>query len=63
MHAVKPEPEIYRCLLDTYMLNPRECIFLDDKEANIAGANACGIDGIVITSEDKLIEVLESFLV
>lgn len=63
VHAVKPEPEIYRCLLDTYMLNPGECIFLDDKEANIAGANACGINGIVITSEDKLIEVLESFLV
>ncbi len=44
---VKPQPEIYREMLDTFQLNPEECVFIDDSPANIEGAFFCGIPGIV----------------
>lgn len=46
-HQVKPEPEIYQCLLDRYNLNADECVFTDDKAVNIVGAEKLGIRGIV----------------
>ena len=47
VHFIKPEPEIYHALLDTYRLVPEECVFADDKPENIAAAQALGIHGIV----------------
>lgn len=44
---LKPSPQIYQCLLETYNLNADECVFLDDVEANIEGAKAQGMHGIV----------------
>ena len=51
--AVKPEPEIYRCLCDKYGLNPEECLFTDDVPANVKGAQACGFQGIVFEGYEK----------
>lgn len=62
VHCLKPHPEIYKCLLDKYDLNPSECIFFDDLKANIDGAKAMGIDGIQITSEKVLSDALDEFL-
>lgn len=42
---VKPSAEIYRYLLDTYGLNPAECLFVDDRADNVAAAEAVGIRG------------------
>jgi HAD superfamily hydrolase (TIGR01509 family) len=47
INLAKPDPGIYQHLLNTYNLNPEECIFIDDREDNIKGANALKIDGIV----------------
>jgi len=44
---VKPSEEIFRHLLDTYALEADECLFIDDRKANIDGANSVGIRGIV----------------
>lgn len=43
--VVKPEPEIYRILLDRYGLEPAETLFVDDRPANIAAAAELGISG------------------
>jgi putative hydrolase of the HAD superfamily len=51
--AVKPEPEIYRCLCDKYGLKPEECLFTDDVPANVKGAQACGFQGIVFEGYEK----------
>ena len=51
--AVKPEPEIYRCLCEKYDLNPEECLFTDDVPANVKGAQACGFQGIVFEGYEK----------
>jgi 2-haloacid dehalogenase len=43
---VKPDPAIYRLLLDRYGLVAEECVFIDDSPANVAGARAVGMDAI-----------------
>jgi len=42
----KPEPEIFHHAAAALGLAPRECVFIDDVEANIAAATACGMTGI-----------------
>ena len=46
-HLVKPEAEIYHRLYEKFGLKPEECIFADDKQANIEGALRTGMRGIV----------------
>lgn len=41
--VVKPEPEIYRLLLDRYGLDPAETLFIDDRQPNLDAASAFGI--------------------
>lgn len=45
--VVKPQPEIYRLLLERFGLKAEECFFIDDSPANIEGAFYCGIPGAV----------------
>lgn len=44
---IKPDPEVYQYLLQTYCLLPSECLFLDDMEENILAARTAGMEGIV----------------
>lgn len=46
-HLVKPQREIFACLLGRYGLKGEECVFFDDSEANVATACAMGMRGIV----------------
>ena len=47
LHAVKPMPEIYRHVLDTYDLKAEECLFVDDMPMNVSGALQVGMQGFV----------------
>ncbi|MCR5475781.1 MAG: HAD family phosphatase [Lachnospiraceae bacterium] len=58
--AIKPEAEIYTHLLKKYGLDPEECIFFDDIEANVEAARNIGITSRHITSEEALLKELES---
>ncbi len=51
--TIKPEPEIYRRLLERYRLVPEECVFLDDLESNLAAAAEFGIKTIHFTDKDS----------
>jgi putative hydrolase of the HAD superfamily len=42
----KPEPGIFRHAAATLGLEPQECVFIDDIEANVAAAVACGMTGV-----------------
>lgn len=53
VHQVKPEPEIYRTLLDKFGLSADECIFLDDRQVNLDAAGEFGIKGIRFTSYEQ----------
>jgi 2-haloacid dehalogenase len=52
--AIKPDPEIFRALLDTYAIDPYRAVFIDDVPANAAAATALGIYGIRFTTPDAL---------
>lgn len=47
--TLKPDPAIYRHLLDAGDLEPGECLFFDDIPANVAGAEAVGMVSRVFT--------------
>jgi putative hydrolase of the HAD superfamily len=42
----KPEPEIFRHAAELIGLPPAACVFVDDVEANISAAEACGMTGV-----------------
>lgn len=48
--SIKPDRAIYEALFEKYGLNPSECVFIDDKKANIEAGEALGMKGIVFTS-------------
>ena len=57
---VKPDIAIYRLLTDRFGLNPAECLFIDDIQANVEGAVAAGWHGYVHDGDsEKLIRFLE----
>jgi len=51
--VVKPDPALYLTLLQRNKLQADQCVFIDDIEANIKGAQAVGISGILFTSADQ----------
>jgi putative hydrolase of the HAD superfamily len=50
LRVVKPDPEIYLEALRQLNVAPERALFLDDKDYNIAGAQAVGMQGIVFDS-------------
>jgi 2-haloacid dehalogenase len=46
---VKPDAAIYRLALDRFGLEPGQAVFVDDNEANVAGAAALGIHALHFT--------------
>ena len=44
--VAKPDPEIYRILLDRYRLIPEECVFIDDNQDNVDAALKLGINAV-----------------
>ncbi|MBV9444283.1 MAG: HAD family phosphatase [Streptosporangiaceae bacterium] len=55
----KPEPEIFRHAAATLGLDPRECVFIDDVDANVAAAVACGMTGVHHTDPASTVAALE----
>ncbi|MCR5617564.1 MAG: HAD-IA family hydrolase [Clostridiales bacterium] len=43
---LKPDVEIYNAFLEEYGLKGDECLFVDDMEANVAGARAAGMNAL-----------------
>jgi len=62
VRLIKPEPAIYRKLLDTYGLEPENCVFLDDRQPNLEPAAAMGIHTIRFESYPQAREKLEQLL-
>lgn len=56
IQKLKPEPDIYRYLFDTYSLKPSECFFIDDCVENIIAARSLGMDGIIFTGDTEAVK-------
>lgn len=52
--VIKPDPAIYRLLLDRNGLEAASCLFIDDSEKNVRGAQAVGMKGHHFTSPEAL---------
>ncbi len=51
IHLVKPQPEIFEYLLNTFSLKADECLFVDDMPENAEGARAVGLHGFRFTGD------------
>ena len=58
--VIKPDPRIFRILLDRYRIAPDEAVFIDDNPGNAAAAAALGIHGIHFRSPELLRRELEA---
>lgn len=54
IHLNKPEPAIYRCLTDTYGLDPARLLFIDDSPANVEAALNLGWNALCYSYPGKL---------
>ena len=52
--VVKPDPAIYRLLLERNGLAAADCLFIDDSPKNVAGAEAVGMKAHHFTSPEAL---------
>ena len=48
---IKPQHEIFEKFFDTFGLEPKECVFIDDAVTNIEGAWECGMSGVVFRGD------------
>lgn len=55
----KPDPRAYQILLSRLQVAPQAILFIDDQPANIEAAKKLGIDGIVFTNKDQLVQELK----
>lgn len=55
---VKPEPAIYRTLMERYRIEPDEAVFIDDYFENVEDAKKLGLHGILFTSYEDTVEKL-----
>lgn len=53
IHAKKPDEIAYKTVVEGMGLEYGECIFIDDKEANINAANALGIHGFLFPKNSQ----------
>ncbi|MBE5883717.1 MAG: HAD family phosphatase [Lachnospiraceae bacterium] len=51
---VKPDPAIYRLLLERYGLVAEDSVFIDDTPENVEAARAMGIHGIVFHTKEQV---------
>lgn len=49
---IKPQPEMYETLCNRFGLNPAECLFVDDLQMNIDGAERAGMRGYCFADGD-----------
>jgi len=52
--VAKPDPRIFRILLDRHGLRPQTCVFIDDQPRNVAAARDLGLIALQFTSPEQL---------
>ena len=57
---IKPDPAIFRLLLDRFGLDPQATFYVDDSPANVAAASELGFDAVRFTGPERLRRDLET---
>ena len=55
----KPDPAIFRLLLDRYQIDPKSAVFFDDREQNIASARSVGLNACQILDNGPVLPFLD----
>jgi putative hydrolase of the HAD superfamily len=58
----KPDPGIYKILMEKYSLIPNECLFIDDIEKNVKTAESIGMKGIFTNGSLEISDEIEKAL-
>jgi glucose-1-phosphatase len=58
--AMKPDPRIFELAIERAGASAEEVFFVDDREENVTGAAAAGIDAVRFIGVDKLVEDLRA---
>ena len=62
LHMRKPNAEIYRYAARSLKVKPSECVFIDDKLANVVGARRAGMKAIWFRKDTPLEKDLKRYL-
>lgn len=62
LQCIKPDHRIYEHLFKKYDLKPQECVFIDDRPANVEAARALGMQAIRFRSQPQAIRELDDLL-
>jgi glucose-1-phosphatase len=58
VRAMKPHPLMYNTAVEKSGVLAKECLFIDDREENVAAARACGMHACLFTAHDDLKKML-----
>lgn len=58
MHMSKPDPAIYRAVLEAHGCPPDEALFFDDSQRNLDGAVSVGMKTCLVTPERGIFDIL-----
>lgn len=58
----KPNPRIYRLMLNRLGVEPSQAVFIDDNLQNVEGARAVGLQAIRFDSNEQLFETLRTLI-
>ncbi|MEK7175663.1 MAG: HAD-IA family hydrolase [Patescibacteria group bacterium] len=58
---VKPDPKLFKYVLDEISANPEDCLFIDNTEQHIKAANALGFKGILFKNNRDFFSKIDSF--
>ena len=59
---LKPDPEIYQLAIKRFNLDPSNCVFIDDKIANVEAAKKLGFNIIHLVDPKTIKSDIENFL-
>lgn len=62
INRIKPNLDFYEFILDKYKINANELLFLDDNIKNVNGANALGIQTIMVEKNNDLVSEIEFYI-
>jgi epoxide hydrolase-like predicted phosphatase len=60
---LKPDPRIYRIVLDQLQLPAGACVFVDDRPENVQAAQALGMKGVLCRETQQAIDDVRAWLV
>ena len=62
LHLAKPDPDIYRFVLDSYDMLPEQTLFIDDTDENIESARSLGIHTLKVEMGSRIVDLFEDGL-